>query len=755
MDLSNFTSEDLVAMKSGDLSKVSTGGLQTLHQQMSAGAQPDTSAGHMALGAAEAAGSAIGNFPHATAHAITDLYNRIVHADDSGQDPSWVKKLQVPSGQAAQDFGQTTANALTEGLDRLSPTAGNAATTGVGATNTFVDKHPIIKQDIAPVAGDVATLAGVKGVGGAIARAPEELAGIASGTRSLMSGTGFDVPEEPTTADVGLKPTADAGAVAKRMAGTSAQPALQIHHQDVGNTIAGAEAGVAEPTAPLTPEALAEGRKAPSAVMGRVATATPGGAVDQGTLTAIDNAGGSGVPISGKGSIDNIQSMRDNLKAALSNPELTGQQKVDWLQALRTKGYKNVGSADPGAQDLGGAQLDAAAALEKHIEDNLPANGDVTIDQFRQARTALAKNHTVEGALKGNDVDLKALGRIFGKNPNLMTDGLGLLGRFSAENPDVVGVPNRLDTPGLGKDLLGLSLKEPLSTGVQAATGWLGRKMLTGSTGDAIQNARNAFAGNRGRFSPIDNTPQPPPGMTASPPTAPPAAPAGGQGGFSLADLLSHGVEQSPSPGLSVGPMGAPAGEGLPFTRNAGHEAGDLALAPEDSWFKNQEPLGNDLAGVMSSKVPTGTMARSGGTQANTRLGDVLDIPGTRPQVSLSKPSGQAFEPGQRGLFNGGKVENNASGESAASLEAQSRLEQEKASGSQPFMIDPDGAPQPLLHNVDAVDKAAPKGHLKVQIDPSTGKLSIMDRGGLPLSAAKGLLNRYLSHQSLGDALGS
>jgi hypothetical protein len=80
-----------------------------------------------------------------------------------------------------------------------------------------------------------------------------------------------------------------------------------------------------------------------------------------------------------------------------------------------------------------------------------------------------------------------------------------------------------------------------------------------------------------------------------------------------------------------------------------------------------------------------------------------------------------------------GKFTNNASGESAASVEAIRR-------GTRPLaIIDPDGNAQPLLRDVTQIDRTAPKGHLI--IDTSTGE--IIDRGGMSQAAANGLRNRW------------
>lgn len=81
-------------------------------------------------------------------------------------------------------------------------------------------------------------------------------------------------------------------------------------------------------------------------------------------------------------------------------------------------------------------------------------------------------------------------------------------------------------------------------------------------------------------------------------------------------------------------------------------------------------------------------------------------------------------------------VENNASGESSASLEAQNRNKDEVSKGQTRHLIDPDGNVTPLT-GVDAVDAKAPKGHVVYQ--KGTG---IVDRGGLSPMHANGLVSR-------------
>lgn len=97
-----------------------------------------------------------------------------------------------------------------------------------------------------------------------------------------------------------------------------------------------------------------------------------------------------------------------------------------------------------------------------------------------------------------------------------------------------------------------------------------------------------------------------------------------------------------------------------------------------------------------------------------------------------------------------GATTNNASGESSASAEAISRVEQEKAAGQTRHVIDEDGRSTPLV-GVDATDAVARPGTIIVQKGVGDEPVTILDRGGLPLSQARGLLNRAQANGELAE----
>jgi hypothetical protein len=544
--------------------------------------------------------------------------------------------------------------------------------------------------------------------------------------------------------------------VAAGAAGPSGTQAVSLHNQPLGNTILGAEAGVPHgmPLVPGENGSLAGARRAPGSVYDRMESSIPTAPLSPAATKLLNSAGTNENVLTAPS--EATQTAVNTQRAKLTGRPLTGSEVIQTSRALRQEGGARLGSDDVEQQNLGSAQLGIARALEQHAADTLPAGSPVSLDQFQAARTALAKNYAVQGAVKGGNVDMQAIARMQQRDPDLLTGPMRDIADFANQHPAVTGLTNRIETPpsfanDLGK-ALGAGSHQGIvdrlfgASGVQAGA----RRVLTGSPGTATAAARQTpVSGLAGEFAPLEagEVPlEPPPGavgpppprqaslplgpqgsgqvvnptggLTASPPTAPPPAAAGPPGQMSLADLLSHGVEQGPPPGLSLGPMGAPAQVGIPFTRDAAHEAGGLALADElgaGGPFKGQPMSMSDFAGVKSQGVPEDILARS--------------RPSSAPEFA---------DLGQR--------PNNASGESAASLEAQSRLGAEKAAGVQPVIFGDSGATS-LLHDVTAVDRAPPKGH--IILDANTGR--VINGGGLKQSAVQALVNRWNASR-LGEA---
>ena len=745
--------------------------------------------GRMLLGEGEMLASGIAGIPHGAAHAAVDLYSRLGlpgSAPVGSPDPSVVRAIEPPTGQAAKDVASA--------VGALPPV--QSLMHGAQSADTALRSASPVASDLLHgalhVGGDVLNLlpgaGAVENIAGRVGKAGAEAA--AAGGAGLEAG--LRVPQ--------------AHPIARTVAGQSGRDALTIHNQQVGNVIAANEAGHAP--GQISYEGLASAREPANAVYNRVARALPEGPLDAQAMAQIEAAGapaGGRITAGSPQAQAHISVLRDQLGNPARPP--TGDMIVNELRALRQEGFKNAASEDVSNQSLGKAQLDMAKALEGHIERNLPAGGDVTLDQFQAARQALAKNYTVQSALHGNDVDLQALGRAHRADPELMTGGLKTLADFAEKNPTVTGrASNIYQPPSALDDLIGgeRSTIDPRRLAATVGAPAIARRVLTGNTESALERANRMFPPRPAEtLAPIPPRPLPPNTVPFEPPPGgatplslvegPPRAPQSSPGGISLADVLSHGVERPSAAPLSLaselGAGGRP-GAGIPYRAPVEHMAGDLevggapaepgfrapgdvagvmssrlpdqllgkerpapprpvtagagsvelpprpgleaselSLAPENSWFKGAENNGQ-LGDVLSQGVPEGTMARVPKTSAR----------GTRP--SLDFPSG-AESPA--------RIKNNASGESAASLEAIGRLDEERRKGVTRSVIDPEGNATPLT-GVDAVDAKAPKGHITVLERPGE-RPEIIDRGGNPKSLAEGLLNRHLAMRQQMNAI--
>lgn len=95
----------------------------------------------------------------------------------------------------------------------------------------------------------------------------------------------------------------------------------------------------------------------------------------------------------------------DDLVNSLLRDKFSANSAMAYLRELRKQASANLNAAriaggDPAKQALGQAQRDAAGALEDMVMRHLSAQGKADLArQFDQARTLIAKTHSVEGAL--------------------------------------------------------------------------------------------------------------------------------------------------------------------------------------------------------------------------------------------------------------------------------------------------------------------------------------------------------------------
>lgn len=548
------------------------------------------------------------------------------------------------------------------------------------------------------------------------------VAGGAAGKLGGLAGSAVEgsagaaaAAEPAAVTQFGMK-TGASQPIARNVAGASAQPAVAAHNQAIADSQLGAQVGV---NGPPSVKALEAAKDVPNAVYARVEAALPTGPLSPNAAQMVQNVGADDLVVHSP----DTQSLIDAQKQRLLSGNLTGGQVVDTQRALRYNGFKNNNLPDPENQALGKAQLQLSDALHQHMVDTLPPDADVSVDQLTQARQSLAQIHTLQDAARGNNIDLSRLAKVHRDNPGLLTGPMADIAEFADLHPEVTHLPSsteRFNPSGVLKDVGAIDIQHPVASVAQLLGGKIARSSLTGKLPPA------PTSGLANDLAPIDRgPPQPPPGMSASTPTASPPVPAAPPGQISLADLLSHGVEQPPAPGLSLG--NPPTQGGIPFQQNAGHLAGDLSL-DESLTPRTYSGNNSDLAPVMSQGVPEGIMQRTSAPLRGT-------------VATIDYPSGA-----QHPVF-----ANNASGESAASQEAVNRTAEENASGRTRFLVDPDGNVTPLK-GVDAVDAKAPKGSVIVQRGIGSKSFTLIDRGGLPESHANGLVHRAFG-RSLGDEL--
>ena len=526
--------------------------------------------------------------------------------------------------------------------------------------------------------------------------------------------------------------------VARVAAGSTAGPTLSAQNQAVGATVLGADAGVPHGV-PINPTSLEAARAKPGQLLNDAAAQIPTAPLSPVAAQLVKSARPQETLMPGS---PDVQKYVDATEARLTsgNP-ITGEE----VRATRTLATQEAAaastSADPAQRALAKYKRAIADAMDQHVADSLPPNSAISPEMIGNARATLAKNYNLQDLIgKGGDIDLQALAADHRANPNKFTGNTRIVAQFAHEHPEVtapISNADRIAPPSLLTDVGHINVINPRSW-FQPMIGAPARRALTGPSGAALEAAQKApVAGLGGEFDhlpltelhtpgavgpapsrqvPLPLGPEPHSGPPLpvvadlhNPPGPSQPAAAGPPGQIPLADLLSHGVEQPPAAGLSLA-SGAPSvPTGIPFARNAAHEAGDLGLA--DQLAPAARENNTDLAKVASQGVPEDIVQRTAAA-------------GPRPKVAHSP----AF------------VNQNASGESAASLEAQGRVKEGLAQGVQPIAFGADDVARPMSpHDVGRADlKPAPN---EIFINAKDG--TIINSGNMAPRLAQGMLARW------------
>jgi hypothetical protein len=566
--------------------------LRAFHDSQTASSNPFVRSGKSQLSdigdASDAAATGLLNFPH---HAWESVKDFISSATGQGQ---------VPRTPGPAKLSPTTQADLQPG-----PIAGKVGE-GLSAADTALGDASPVAQDIlhntGRVLGDVGDIAGavapVRAVGGAAVDALGAAAARTAAEAASPAGR------------LGLR-TTSTRPIAAGAAGPTAGPTLDMQNQAVAARILGADAGVPHGV-PVNHTSLTAAAVKPGELLDQGAGLLPTTSLSPDARAAVQAARGPKTITPGSPDVDNYVNATE---AALTDPnaQFSGTQVRATRNLLSGEAAAGRNSADPAQRALAQYKQRIVGALDQHVADAMPPNSAISPEMIANARGTLAKNYNLRELIgKGGDIDLQGLAADHRANPNKFTGATQTVAQFASDHPEVTGSisdATRIAPPSLVGDLSHVNLLNP-RTWVQPLVGAAGRAGLRGPAGASLEAATQApVAGLAGEFDPKPLTAlQPPPGrviephqpqlatgnpqrdffgtgandFTASPPTGAPPAAAGPPGQIPLADLLSHGVEQPLPQGLSSGPMGSPAQSGIPFARNAEHEAGDLSLA--DAW---------------------------------------------------------------------------------------------------------------------------------------------------------------------------
>jgi hypothetical protein len=432
------------------------------------------------------------------------------------------------------------------------------------------------------------------------------------------------VEPAPLWAQAGLR-TAEDAPIARNLAGPSGMEALRLHTAEVSRTIAANEAGIPAGQAPiLSNDILADARRMPNSVYDRAANAVPAGPLSPDAQKLVLQGGLPGEGRVSQGSPQaqaQIEALRQQLLAPTNakGGAWTGQNWVNEMRGLRQEGFTNVASDDVSNQQLGRAQLAFARAVEQHIGGSIPTGADVTPEQFWAARKTLAKNFTIQNALRGGDVDLQALARIQRADPEMLDGGTKMLADFGANHPEVASLPTnatRYNPPGVAQDIKDVKLTEPASW-LRPALGELARRSLVGNTEDAVFQANQMFPPRMpGSFSP----PIPPPPSRFGGYLPAPATVDAGGGATTLNTLDNLGL----TPDVRAAGSQHPAAARLQALREqlsrppmqevdfqGPQKWGDFSLTP-------QQPVASAL---QAEAVPFENVLEQGGTQGKPVAG--------------------------------------------------------------------------------------------------------------------------------------
>lgn len=379
-------------------------------------------------------------------------------------------KLGIRQMMGAEDQADVDAQRrldqplMNTGAGRAGNIVGNIATLvpaiGVPGANTVAGAGVIgaLSSAFQPTSADESrlqntVLGGVTGAGAQYGLG--KLLGAAQSRLSNAEASAATAQNANQVKDATLKAAQEAGyVVPPSMAGGSVTGRLMeglsgkyktnqlasIRNQNVTDTLAKRAVGLAEDT-PITPEALQAVRSEaftkgyePVMAAGTIKT-------DKAYTAALDTivsdrqGAARSFPRAVKNEVDDfIQTLKE--------PQIDAGDAVAMIRVLREDASQAYAQ---GNKALGKANREAAKVIEDQIERHLNGLGKKGADilkNFREARTLIAKTHSVEDALvaEGGKVNSKVLGASLQKGKPL-TDELKTIGAFANNFKDVAAIP--------------------------------------------------------------------------------------------------------------------------------------------------------------------------------------------------------------------------------------------------------------------------------------------------------------------------
>jgi hypothetical protein len=427
MDLSKLSTDDLMALKGGDLSKVSTDGLHFLNRAKIAD-QIDNDPISQGAKDPTAGMSGMDKFNAGAGKAFSDLglgiKQRLGMA--SYGDAAESRKLDAPLMKA----GAAKAGNIGANLAMIAPTALLPGASTVPAAAAIGGMVGVLQPSTS--ATETALNTGLGAAGGAggqwIANKAAGSVAFQQGQNAIKAAQGEQkVAAARSAQEAGYvippEDLANSGLFTKVMSGIggkikTAQVASE-KNQSVTNALARKALGLADDE-PLTAQALATLRNsagdAYNVVKGTgtvTADATLGKTLDdiaQKYTTASQSFPGA------------VKSEVPGMVAALKQPTFTADGAVEMTKILRQQADAAFAGGDKG---LGKAMKESADALEEQLGRHLTAqNMPEALKAFQDARALIAKTYTVGKALNTStgDVSAQALAKALAKGKPLTSE---------------------------------------------------------------------------------------------------------------------------------------------------------------------------------------------------------------------------------------------------------------------------------------------------------------------------------------------